>query len=207
MGALRGPNHRSSPFPCVLGGACVACRPLSAHRQRFGAEQEQRGPHQRQRSVLPVLVEAEVVDVPERTARRAVHRCRDAARKRKARPRRRAPSCPDVPHYNDAQHAVLAALEPMRCARLVALWLHCVATGCASLQHGIRRCTMPHRRTAHSRGTPYAMGGRKGVRKGVRKPDWARHLSRGGWSSRSRRPRPADAPPRPAHRQPPRSKR
>jgi hypothetical protein len=63
-----------------------------------------------------------------------------------------------------------AALEPTRCARLVALWLHCIATGCASLQHGIRRCTMPHRRTAHSRGTPYAMGGRKGIVKGYASP-------------------------------------
>ena len=57
----------------------------------------------------------------------------------------------------------------MRCARLVALWLHCVATGCASLQHGIRRCTMPHRREAHSRGTPW--GHAKGYAKGYASPN------------------------------------
>ena len=74
------------------------------------------------------------MDVPERTARRAVHRCRDAARKRKARPRRRAQSCRDVSHYNDAQHAVLAALE-----RVVLGWLHC---GCTALQPAVLPCNM-----------------------------------------------------------------
>jgi len=65
-------------------------------------------------------------------------------------------------------NAVLCA--GTRCARLVALWLHCVATGCASLQHGIRRCTMPpHRRKAHSRGTPWRDA--KGYAKGYASPN------------------------------------
>ena len=103
-------------------------------------------------------------------------------------------------------------MRSMRCfalERVVLGWLHC---GCTALQPAVLPCNMAFGVAPCRIGVRRTQGVRHGgtprvYAKGYASPNGARHLSRGGWSSRSRRPRPADAPPRPAHRQPARSKR